>query len=116
MGDLKKNKPKLSELSKLQSNVENFDHGTNLQEKRNELRDQMAILYNKKTQIQDKMKALNEKRQRQVGDMSEVMEKREAIQKKVAELIGEKKSSGMTTDRPCRITRLGKQSNAASDR
>merc|ERR1712187_1031674 len=57
---------------------------------RNELRDQMAILYNKKTQIQEKMKALNEKRQNQVGDMSEVMEKREAIQKKVAELIGEK--------------------------
>merc|ERR1712014_35288 len=52
--------------------------------------DQMAILYNKKKQIQEKMKALNEKRQNQVGDMSDVMEKREAIQKKVAELIGEK--------------------------
>merc|ERR1719436_1344083 len=63
--DLKKNKPKLSELSKLQSNVENFDNGTNQRAKLNELRDQMAILYNKKTQIQEKMKALNEKRQGQ---------------------------------------------------
>merc|ERR1712050_724480 len=88
--DLKKNKPKLSELSKLQSNVENFDHGTNLQEKRNELRDQMAILHGKKTQIQEKMKALNEKRQSQVGDMSEVMEQREAVQKKIAELVGQR--------------------------
>merc|ERR1712151_965646 len=88
--ELKKNKPKLSELSKLQSNVENFDNGTNQRAKLNELRDQMAILYNKKTQIQEKMKALNEKRQGQVGDMSEVMEQREAIQKQIAELIGQR--------------------------
>merc|ERR1712151_396844 len=88
--ELKKNKPKLSELSKLQSNVENFDNGTNQRAKLNELRDQMAILYNKKTQIQEKMKALNEKRQGQVGDMSEVMEKREAVQKKIAELVGQR--------------------------
>merc|ERR1712217_506201 len=74
--DLKKNKPKLSELSKLQSNVENFDNGTNQRAKLNELRDQMAILYNKKTQIQEKPKLLNEKSTSQVGDMSEVMEQR----------------------------------------
>merc|ERR1712151_212408 len=88
--ELKKNKPKLSELSKLQSNVENFDNGTNQRAKLNELRDQMAILYNKKTQIQEKMKALNEKRQGQVGDMSEVMEKRDDIQKKIADLVGQR--------------------------
>merc|ERR1712217_801308 len=74
----------------LQSNVENFDNGTNQRAKLNELRDQMAILYNKKTQIQEKMKALNEKRQSQVGDMSEVMEQREAVQKKIAELVGQR--------------------------
>merc|ERR1712050_404636 len=85
--DLKKNKPKLSELSKLQSNVENFDNGTNQRAKLNELRDQMAILYNKKLQIQEKMKALNDKRQSQVGDMTGIVEKREAVQKKIADLI-----------------------------
>merc|ERR1712217_195401 len=74
----------------LQSNVENFDNGTNQRAKLNELRDQMAILYNKKTQIQEKMKALNEKRQSQVGDMSEVMEQREAVQKKIADLISQR--------------------------
>merc|ERR1712050_479597 len=88
--DLKKSKLKLSELSKLQSNVEHGDNGTNQRAKLNELRDQMAILYNKKTQIQEKMKALNDKRQSQVGDMSEVMEKREAIQKQIQELITER--------------------------
>merc|ERR1712013_860754 len=35
-------------------------------------------------------KALNEKRQGQVGDMSEVMEQREAVQKKIAELVGQR--------------------------
>merc|ERR1712217_926657 len=74
----------------LQSNVENFDNGTNQRAKLNELRDQMAILYNKKTQIQEKMKALNEKRQGQVGDMSEVMEQRAVVQKKIAELGGQR--------------------------
>merc|ERR1712217_381028 len=49
--NLKKNKPKLSELSKLQSNVENFDNGTNQRAKLNELRAQMAILYNKKHKL-----------------------------------------------------------------
>merc|ERR1712050_606708 len=88
--DLKKNKPKLSELSKLQSNVENFDNGTNQRAKLNELRDQMAILYNKKLQIHGKMKALNEKRQSQVGDMTGVMEQREAVQKQIAELVGQR--------------------------
>merc|ERR1712217_906347 len=74
----------------LQSNVENFDNGTNQRAKLNELRDQMAILYNKKTQIQEKMKALNEKRQGQVGDMSAMMELRVAVQKKIAELVGQR--------------------------
>merc|ERR1712217_445309 len=49
--DLKKNKPKLSELSKLQSDVENFDNGTNQNAKLNEPRDQMAISYNKKHKL-----------------------------------------------------------------
>merc|ERR1712217_445018 len=74
----------------LQSNVENFDNGTNQRAKLNELRDQMAILYSKKTQIQEKMKALNEKRQGQVGDMSEVMEQCAVVQKKIAELVGQR--------------------------
>merc|ERR1712050_263592 len=88
--DLKKNKPKLSELSKLQSNVENFDNGTNQRAKLNELRDQMAILHGKKTQIQEKMKLLNEKRTSQVGDMSDVMAQRDAVQKVIAELVGQR--------------------------
>merc|ERR1711972_1242551 len=88
--NLKKNKPKLSELSKLQTKVENCDNRTNQMAKLNDLRGQMAILYNKKTQIQEKMKALNEKRQGQVGDMSEMMEQRKAVQKKIVELVGQR--------------------------
>merc|ERR1712061_959254 len=74
----------------LQSNVENFDNGTDQRAKLNELRDQMTILYNKKTQIQERMKALNEKRQGQVGDMSAMKELRVAVQKKIAELVGQR--------------------------
>merc|ERR1712217_556660 len=88
--ELKKNKPKLAELSKLQNNVENFDTGANLKEKNAQLRDQMQILFQKKTEIQERLKALNEKRQGQVGDMSEVMEKREQVQKKIADLVGQR--------------------------
>merc|ERR1712187_486823 len=88
--ELKKDKPKLAELSKLQNNVENFDAGTNLQRKSSQLRDQMQILYQKKTEIQERLKALNEKRQGQVGDITDVMEKREAVQKKIAELVGQR--------------------------
>merc|ERR1712217_860483 len=88
--ELKKNKPKLAELSKLQNNVENFDSGTNLREKNAQLRDQMQVLFLKKTEIQERLKALNEKRQGQVGDITEVMEKRETVQKKIAELVGQR--------------------------
>merc|ERR1711881_184657 len=51
--ELKKNKPKVSQVSQMQDKVSNFDAGTDLREKRKELNELVAIEREKKKGIQE---------------------------------------------------------------
>merc|ERR1712232_165449 len=66
--ELKKCKPKLSELSKLQNNVESFDKGSDLRSERTKLIEQMQLCFEKKKAIQERFSECNDKRKNQVGD------------------------------------------------
>jgi uncharacterized coiled-coil DUF342 family protein len=83
--ELKKNKPKVSQVSQLESKLEDFknDSGLSLKEQRNEINAKNAELREKKKGIQEKMTELQEGRKAQLGDFSEIMEKREELQKKI---------------------------------
>merc|ERR1719353_2453353 len=90
IAELKKNKPKLSQLSQLSNKVENLDAGTDLQAKKRELNEQFSILYEKKKGISEKFKELQDSRSQKEGDLGQVREQKDAKQTKIRELIEER--------------------------
>jgi len=90
--ELKKNKPKVSQVSQMENKLQDFknDSGLSLKEQRNEINGQMAGFREIKKGIQEKLVALQEERKTQLGDMPEILEKKDAIQKKIQEKIVER--------------------------
>lgn len=88
--ELKKNKPKISQVSEMQNKLQGFESGADLTEKRKALNEQMAVFRDQKKAIQEKLLALTEKRKEQMGDFTEVAEKRDAISKQIQEKIAER--------------------------
>jgi len=90
--ELKKNKPKVSQVSQMENKLQEFksDSGLSLKEQRNEINGQMAQFREQKKGIQERLIALQEERKAQLGDMPEILEKKDAIQKKIQEKIAER--------------------------
>merc|ERR1712072_1191826 len=70
--ELKKNRPKLSQLANMQDKVQNFDAGGDLREKQKEINEQLAVLREQKGGFSAKLKELSEERQAQLGDFGEI--------------------------------------------
>merc|ERR1719238_1044265 len=75
--DLKKLKPKLAQMGSLKGNIDNFDAGTDLKAKKNELNEQFSILFEKKKAISEKFKVLQDKRTEREGDLGSVREEKD---------------------------------------
>jgi len=88
--ELKKNKPKLSQLAGMQNKVANMDFGGDIKAQRGELNELMATLREKKKGISERLTELTEARKAQMGDFSEVIEEREGRSKKLQELIAQR--------------------------
>merc|ERR1719272_198443 len=88
--ELRKNKPKLNQLSEMKDKLENFDFGTDLRGKKEELNEAFGILYEKKKEIIGRLNELRDEWKAKQGDVSEERTKREELQKKVAEHITER--------------------------
>jgi len=90
--ELKKNKPKVSQVSQMENKLQDFknDSGLSLKEQRNEINGQMAGFRDVKKEIQERLAALQEERKTQLGDMPEILEKKDALQKKIQEKIVER--------------------------
>jgi len=90
--ELKKNKPKVSQVTQMEGKLQDFknDSGLSLKEQRNEINGQMAAFREQKKAIQERLIALQEERKEQLGDMPEILEKKETIQKKIQEKILER--------------------------
>merc|ERR1719440_1737135 len=65
--ELKKNKPKLSQLSQMQDKLANLDAGTDLKSRQGKINEQISILREKKKGFQEKLTELTESRKAQVG-------------------------------------------------
>merc|ERR1712100_28339 len=76
MQELKRSKPKLAQLSQAKDRVSNFDAGTDLKAKKDELNEQFGILREKKKGIQERLGALNEERQAKTGDSGPIIQER----------------------------------------
>jgi len=88
--ELNRDKPKLSQLSNLNSKLDNFDAGTDLREKQKELNEQFGMLYEKKKGVQEKFRELQDSRTAQEGDLGAVRDEKTAKQDKIRELIEER--------------------------
>merc|ERR1719272_1930649 len=88
--ELRKNKPKLAALGQMQDKMSNFDAGTDLNAKKNEINEQMAILRERKKGIQERLSEVTEQRKAQLGDFGEVAEQRDKLSTKIKELIGQR--------------------------
>jgi len=90
--ELKKNKPKVSQVTQMEGKLQDFknDSGLSLKEQRNEINGQMATFREQKKGIQERLAALQEERKAQMGDMPEILEKKDVIQKKIQEKIAER--------------------------
>eukprot|EP00448_Togula_jolla_P041915 CAMPEP_0170625118 /NCGR_PEP_ID=MMETSP0224-20130122/30590_1 /TAXON_ID=285029 /ORGANISM="Togula jolla, Strain CCCM 725" /LENGTH=477 /DNA_ID=CAMNT_0010951675 /DNA_START=82 /DNA_END=1515 /DNA_ORIENTATION=- len=85
--ELKRNKPKVSQVSKLETDLETRDSGLPLKEQLQTINAEMATWRDKKREISAKLTELTEGRKSQLGDMPELIQEREGISKKIQELI-----------------------------
>jgi len=90
ISELKKNKPKISQLNQMEASVSSFDGGVPMKEQMGSFNEQMAILREQKKAVSEKYSALMEERSKQMGDMPELFEAREALNKQIGELIKER--------------------------
>jgi len=88
--ELKKNRPKLSQLSQMQDKLSTFDAGTDLKSRLGEINEQLARHRETKKGFQEKLTELTESRKAQIGDVGDIMTERDEKSKKIQEFIAER--------------------------
>jgi len=90
--ELKKNKPKVSQVSEMEGKLADFDTGISLRDQSKLIGEEMGKCREQKKAIQERMVALTESRKAQLGDMGEIGSQREELQKKIQEKIAERQA------------------------
>jgi len=90
IAELKKNRPKVTQVNQMESNIQNRDVGAGLKENIASINEEMAQYRDGKKQVQAKLSELMEGRKEQLGDLPQIIEQREAIGKKIAEKVKER--------------------------
>jgi uncharacterized coiled-coil DUF342 family protein len=88
--ELKRNRPKVAGIKKLESNLGAGDKGANLKEQRQGIGEQMGRYIEEKRKVSEKLKELNESRKAETGDLPALIEEREALSAKIRELSGKR--------------------------
>lgn len=83
--ELKRNRPKVGQLHKMENSLENRDTGINLRENIGTINEEMALYRDGKRQVSQKLAELNEGRKEQLGDLPKHIEEREGMSKKIKE-------------------------------
>jgi len=91
--ELKRKKPQVSSVNKLETEVSNFDSGASVKEQIQAINAEMAPHRDAKRVVQEELSALMEKRKEELGDMPQLIEERDAISKKIREKIEERNKS-----------------------
>jgi len=90
ISELKKSRPKVTQLNQMQSSLANQDTGAGLKENIGSINEQMALYRDGKRKVQEKLSALNESRKEQMGDLPQLIEKRDGFNQKIQEKIKER--------------------------
>jgi len=85
ISELKKNRPKVGQVHKMEEGLANRDTGLNLRENIGTINEEMALYRDGKRQVSQKLNELNESRKEQLGDLPKYIEERDALGKKIKE-------------------------------
>jgi uncharacterized coiled-coil DUF342 family protein len=83
---LKKDRPKVAGIHKLESSIGSDDKGLSLKESRKSISEQMGMYFEEKKKVSEKLKELNEQRKAETGDLPALIEEREGLSGKVREM------------------------------
>jgi len=85
ISELKRNRPKVGQVSKMEDSLASRDTGANLRENIGTIKEEVNLYRDGKRQVSQGLAALNESRKEQLGDLPQLIEERDAIGKKVRE-------------------------------
>jgi len=85
ISELKRNRPKVGQVNKMEEGLANRDTGVNLRENIGTINEEMALYRDGKRQVSQKLNELNESRKEQLGDLPKYIEERDALGKKIKE-------------------------------
>lgn len=88
--ELKRNRPKVSQVQKMEASMDTRDTGANLKEDVQAINAEMAAWREKKRGVSEQFGELVESRKGQLGDMSEIILQRDEIGKSIADKIRER--------------------------
>jgi len=83
ISELKRNRPKVGQVSKMEEALTSRDTGSNLRENIGTINEEMALYRDGKRQVSAALSALNEGRKEQLGDLPDYIEKRESLGKQI---------------------------------
>merc|ERR1719428_2790241 len=87
--ELKRSKPKVSQLHKMEDSLQSFDAG-NVKKSMGAINEEMAKYRELKRGVSAKLSELMESRKEQLGDLSQIIEQRDGISKEIAGKIQER--------------------------
>jgi len=88
--ELKRNRPKVAGIKKMESSLGSGDAGASMKEQRKGIGEQMGRYIEEKRKVSEKLKELNEQRKAETGDLPALIEEREALSLKIRELNGKR--------------------------
>jgi len=87
---LKKNKPKVSQVAQMESQLSSFDPGLSTKDQKAAINEELAQYREAKKKVSEKMTELTDQRKDQVGDLGGILEQKEEISKAIGAKIKER--------------------------
>jgi len=87
---LKRNRPKVSQVAQMESQLSNFDPGLSIKDQKQAIMDELQQYREAKKKVSDKMTELTEQRKAQTGDLGGILEQKEEISKLIGAKIKER--------------------------
>merc|ERR1711920_721260 len=88
--ELKRNRPKVTQVSGMEANIKKQNDGMPVKEKLDKIYAELTVAREAKKKVQEKLTELNEGRKEQLGDMPEFVKQREEVGAQVVEKIKER--------------------------
>lgn len=88
--ELKRNRPKVSQVHKMEDNLQTFTEGLSMKEKVGKINEEWAKFREQKKAVQLKLTELTEARKEQLGDLPDIIAARDELSKQIGEKIKER--------------------------